>query len=63
MVQIVETTAFYQNLIAMFENAEVAIKYLEEYHGVQSIEEDKDHPGFYDCLTEHGRVYSIEPIK
>lgn len=63
MVQIVETTAFYKNLIAMFENADAAIKYLKEYHGAECLEEDKDHPGFYDCFTKHGRVYSIEPIK
>jgi hypothetical protein len=64
MVKLVNISNIYAyNVIGVYESYEAAIEYAKTYLYALFIEEDKDHPGFYDCITKNGLQLVIEPVR
>ena len=64
MVKLVDISNIYAyNVIGIYDTYEAAIEYAKSRLYAFFIEEDKDHPGFYDCVTTNGLLLVIEPVR
>jgi hypothetical protein len=64
MVKLVNISNIYAyNILGVFDTYESAIECAKAKFFALFIEEDEDHPGFYDCITKNGLQLVIEPVR
>lgn len=64
MVKLVNISNIYTyDILGIFDSYETAIEYAKTKFFAYFIEEDEDHPGFYDCITKNGLQLVIEPVR